>query len=363
MSAGIPRVFVGSASESLDVVDVIKERLKSTADVIAWNDESVFPPSQYLLETLLGLSRSFDFAILVFGSDDQVISRGERSAAPRDKVVFELGLFMSQLDRPRTFIVRPAGNVKYRILSDLGGFTSLTYEAPPLRKQKGSVSVDEKRKNTLFLESALQKACSGIVAAINHHGKRRAPDPAAQLGPENVLDVGAKLFEQIDAMQSGESKISVGNIAHDMGVTWPLLKARILDQKQIRNLHWRTLMIDPDSAEVKRVAGGGISTRIARSRIREMEWASDDLDRALRDRNVGFECRTYSEIPTFHGFLLNTESLFLTMSKVQRNGKLESSSSPYWVFRRDTENQQLSHPIEAFQSWFDYTWKRAHRVR
>jgi len=363
MADGIPRVFLGSATESLDVVDVIKARLKSSADVVAWNDDSVFPPSQYLLETLLGLSRSFDFAVLIFGSEDEVISRGDRSVVPRDNVVFELGLFMSQLDRPRTFVVRPAGTSKYRVLSDLGGFTLLTYETPPERKRKGALTEDEKRKNTLFLESALGKTCGAILTAISYNGKRRPPAAGAQLGPENVLDVGGKLFKTIADLQPSEKEVTVSNLAHDMGVTWPLIKTRLLDQKQIRNLHWKTLMINPDSDDVKRVAGGGISTKVARSRIREIEWASLELDAARRDRNIDFECRLYDEVPTFHGFLLNIDTLFLTMSKTQKNGKLESSSSPYWVFRRDTENQQLSHPIEAFQSWFDYVWKHGVKVR
>lgn len=362
MADGIPRVFLGSAVESLDVVEVLKDRLRSHAEVVAWNDESVFPPSQYLLDTLLGLARSFDFAVLIFGAEDELISRGEKSVAPRDNVIFELGLFMSQLDRLRTFVLRPQGKARYRVLSDLGGFTLLTHEGIP-RTRKKSLSVDDKRRNNLFLQSALQNACLGIENAIKHHGRRKEPAAGAQLGPENVLDVGDKLFAAIEDMQSTEKEISVTNLAHDMGVTWPLLKTRLLDQKQLRNLTWKTLMIDPDSAEIKKLAGAGISTRIARSRIREMQWAGEELDRAQRDRSVRFECRIYPEIPHFHGFLLNTEMLFLTMSKVQRNGKLESASSPYWVFHRNTENQQLAHPIEAFQSWIDYAWKRAPKVR
>jgi hypothetical protein len=124
------------------------------------------------------------------------------------------------------------------------------------------------------------------------------------------------------------------------------------------------LMVDPDSSQVKRVAGGGISTRVARTRIKEIQWAHAELDRAKRDRNVSFECRLHAEVPPFHGFLLNTQILFLTMSKVLQNGKYESSSSPYWMFVRDTDNPHTLQPIEAFQSWFDFSWnKRATKVR
>jgi len=363
MPNGIPRVFLGSASETLDEVKVVKERLKSSADIVAWNDESVFPPNQYLLDTLLGLSKSFDFAILIFGQDDEVISRGQKFAAPRDNVIFELGLFMSQLDRPRTFVIRPSGNGQYKILSDLGGLTLISYDPPARTNPRKPLTVAEQKRRILYLQGALEKACSSIAAVLTNHGRRKSPPAGADLGPENVLAVGDKLFREIESLQSSGGRTTVCNIAHDMGVTWPLVKSRLVDQEEFSHVHWRTLMIDPDAPAVRKLAGAGISTRVAASRIREIRWADESLQRALRERSVKFECRIYDDIPTSHGFMLNTDALFLTMSKRQRNGKLESSSSPYWIFRRDDEAKQLSHPIEAFQSWFDYTWKRSQKVR
>jgi predicted nucleotide-binding protein len=69
-----------------------------------------------------------DFAAFVFGPDDKVASRGERYSAPRDNVVFELGLFMGRLDRTRTFIVAEQKAVKeIKIPTDLLGVTPITY--------------------------------------------------------------------------------------------------------------------------------------------------------------------------------------------------------------------------------------------
>jgi hypothetical protein len=365
MTGGLPKVFLGSSLESVDVIDAIKEKLRSHAEVVAWNDDGVFPPGQYFLDSLLGLVRSFDFAVLVFGPDDELVSRGQRAIVPRDNVVFELGAFMNQLDRPRTFILRPSGTAKYRILTDLSGLTLLTYVPHP---GKRPTTILERRDRALFLDGSVKNACVTILEAIAQNGRRKSSSHAIKVGPQNVLDVGNSLFDLIDrtqaaSTQAASSALTVLNIAHDMGVTWPLIKTRLVDDERIRNLRWRTIMVNPDADQIKKAAGAGISIDVARSRIHEIVENTDALDRAQRERKVTFGCRTFSEPPRSHGFLLNTDTLFLTMSKLRPNGKLESASNPYWIFTRDAENPNLSQPIDAFQSWFEYAWKVAEQVR
>src|SRR5581483_2148668 len=122
-----PRVFIGSSSESYDMVEVLREHLQDVAEVICWKDPDVFPAGEFVLESLLKLVPGFDFAVLVFGRDDLVTARGKKFDAPRDNVVFELGLFMSNLERHRTFAIKPSGPRAYKILSDLSGLNLLTY--------------------------------------------------------------------------------------------------------------------------------------------------------------------------------------------------------------------------------------------
>ena len=71
--------------------------------------------------------RSCDFATLVISPDDQVLSRSTVSDAPRDNVVFELGLFMGALGHERVFLVYPR-NASIKLPTDLLGLTVLTYE-------------------------------------------------------------------------------------------------------------------------------------------------------------------------------------------------------------------------------------------
>ena len=87
---------------------------------------TVFGPSQFVITELEKQIQEADFAVLVLGRDDEVISRNQKSDAPRDNVIFELGLFIGALSHERTFMIVPRGcNIK--IPTDLFGLTPLDY--------------------------------------------------------------------------------------------------------------------------------------------------------------------------------------------------------------------------------------------
>ena len=120
------RMFVGSSTETLQIANAIQAGLAYDAvTVTVWTDH-VFGPSSFFLESLADTANSSDFAVLVVGPDDKVSSRGEDLDAPRDNVVFELGLFMGAVGRKRVFIVRPRGG-ELKIPTDLLGLNSITY--------------------------------------------------------------------------------------------------------------------------------------------------------------------------------------------------------------------------------------------
>lgn len=96
-------------------------------DVRLWTD-GVFGASRFPMEDLEQQLTAADFAVLVAAPDDIVVSRGASTHAPRDNVIFELGLFMGALSRRRTFMVVPDG-VDLKIPTDLAGLTQLRYDA------------------------------------------------------------------------------------------------------------------------------------------------------------------------------------------------------------------------------------------
>src|SRR5690349_11927339 len=87
-----PSVFIGSSSEGLKIARAVQANLDDAAETTLWS-QGVFGLSEGTLESLVDRSQDFDFAILVLTPDDLIESRTRRAAAPRDNVLFELGLF------------------------------------------------------------------------------------------------------------------------------------------------------------------------------------------------------------------------------------------------------------------------------
>jgi predicted nucleotide-binding protein len=122
-----PLIFLGSSREALPVATSLRDLVqRPEIDVRVWTD-GVFGASRFPMEDLEAHLDAADFAALVAAPDDLVISRGESSEAPRDNVIFELGLFMGALTRKRTFMLVPRG-VDLKIPTDLLGLTPLLYD-------------------------------------------------------------------------------------------------------------------------------------------------------------------------------------------------------------------------------------------
>jgi len=120
------RMFIGSSTETLQIANAIQAGLAHDAVIVTvWTNE-VFGPSKFFLESLEDATNNADFAVLVVGPDDKVTSRGEDLDAPRDNVIFELGLFMGAVGRRRVFIVMPRGG-ELKIPTDLLGLNPITY--------------------------------------------------------------------------------------------------------------------------------------------------------------------------------------------------------------------------------------------
>lgn len=151
----VPVVFVGSSTESLPIAQEIQTALDHDPMIVRiWTDR-VFGASNFPIEDLEQQVKEADFAVLILGPDDQVISRSEETDAPRDNVVFELGMFMGAFTRQRTFFLKPR-NLDLKIPTDLLGLIPLEYVA-------------DDPKN---LSSHLGPACSEIRTRVGKIGPR-----------------------------------------------------------------------------------------------------------------------------------------------------------------------------------------------
>lgn len=123
---GRPRLFIGSAAESLEVAYALQESLERDARVQVWS-QGLFKLTKPGLTSLVEALDTFDFAAFVFTPDDVVVMRGEEQSVTRDNVVFELGLFLGRLGPHRSFVVAPRGT-DLHLPTDLLGITTATYD-------------------------------------------------------------------------------------------------------------------------------------------------------------------------------------------------------------------------------------------
>ena len=86
------------------------------------------------MESLEKAARDYDYGIFVFTPDDLLVKKGEELAAPRDNVIFELGLFIGRMSRSRAFLVNPSGG---SLPTDLAGLTTATYNLAELSDDLG----------------------------------------------------------------------------------------------------------------------------------------------------------------------------------------------------------------------------------
>ena len=149
-----PLVFIGSAAESIPVVNALASNLDHTCECIPWHAD-IFGIGEYAMESLIKVlkTKQPDFAIFVLSGADKIESRGEEYRGPRDNVVFELGLAMGALSRERVFMLVEEG-YPIKLPSDLFGINPAKYRSP----DRGS------------LNTALLRACTQINSKIAELG-------------------------------------------------------------------------------------------------------------------------------------------------------------------------------------------------
>jgi hypothetical protein len=168
-----PVVFIGSSSECLPIAEVVQSELQSSqVEAVLW--KRLFAPGDMTLQALDEKASDFDFAVLIFSGDDILESRGAALKAPRDNLVFEMGLFVGRIGRNRTFYLFKASE-RPKLPSDLAGTTGVEYTDP----------------GVYGLQPALAPACHQLRSRFQTLGPRKptARYPASRLDFSYLPDV------------------------------------------------------------------------------------------------------------------------------------------------------------------------------
>jgi hypothetical protein len=154
-------VFIASSSEGLDVARtfqvLLQDQLGDRAELRPWKFE--FKLGATYIESLEKAVAEADCALFVVTPDDRTTSRRRQQAAPRDNVVFELGLFMGALGRDRCLVLQDK-RPNLKLPSDLRGLHSAEFDRPAAGD----------------LKSSLAKACLFIGERIMQLGPRYKTD-------------------------------------------------------------------------------------------------------------------------------------------------------------------------------------------
>lgn len=142
-----PTVFIGSSSEGLRVAYALESSFDQQAEVEVWDSGTVFSRNRSFLRSLLDTASLYEFAVLVFSSDDIGLIRGETYETARDNILFEYGLFLGRLGPRRAYALVEKD---LKVPSDLAGISLDTFS----RKRNGSPT------------AGFSKTASSIVSSI-----------------------------------------------------------------------------------------------------------------------------------------------------------------------------------------------------
>ena len=332
-----PTVFIGSSSEQKSVARALEVNLEADAEVNLWPHS--FSPGQSIYHQLMELSGSFDFAIIIITSDDAVISREVVSPAPRDNVIFELGLFLGSIGPERVFAVTEAGS-HARMMSDYQGVNYLTY--------------DGKRSDGDFIK-ALSPASTQIISRIKKIGRRTKKTDfhshnfdGRSIGLENIFEnfetARPYIYEDLKNT-NGPIRVFVQIASQDFGLKGSFFD--VLDevvQKQtvdIRVLH--AAHESPLFEKNRLISLGKDYDRV----IKSLDYASLSLKTLEESESSALRRRSH-HLPFIWRLYFVFERLYMMPYFAEKDA---TNKSPVLVFSR-TENS-LYH---VFKDWFDHVW-------
>lgn len=173
------RAFIGCTEEGKAIAQALHSEIESWCYPERW-DQGIFHLSKTIIEGLETELRKFDFSIFLLTPDDIAIIRGKEYSAPRDNLIFELGLSYAFLGRSRTYIILPKGS-DLKLPSDIAGVLFEEYDAKAPNKQ-----------------AALTTSSERIRTALEHSKKTKPCDFCREHLMHVLGEVGDRFYQELD---------------------------------------------------------------------------------------------------------------------------------------------------------------------
>lgn len=345
--AGVkPTLFIGSSTEQMEVARALELNLSDDAEVTIW--PLTFHPGGTIYDQLIQQSRSSDFAVIIVNPDDKIISKGNEATAPRDNVIFELGLFLGSIGPERVFaICSEDAKQKAKLPSGYLGVDLLTYDG-------------ERSDHELI--KALSPPSTRILGAIKKLGKiDKANDIKNYLFAGELIGL-EKVYENFDSARDhiyedlkntqGPIKIFIHIASQDIGlkgaffdVLKEVVEKKTVDIRVLHAAHESPLF----SKDRLLLIGKNYDHVIA-----SLEYASSSL-RRLETIEASALRRRSHELPFIWRLYFVFDRLYMMPYFSTKDAV---KKSPVLVFSR--QENSLYH---VFRDWFDHTWALSIPVR
>lgn len=138
-----PRLFIGSASEDLGIVDLLRTQLEGVAQVVPWKQLREFGEEFTNYTALIKSVNTFDFGLFVLGATDTASIRDKSERIARDNVYIEMGMFIGALGPSRVMAAverKSIDDTKSKTLADLEGVIMPTYDSTNATTKEQSIS-------------------------------------------------------------------------------------------------------------------------------------------------------------------------------------------------------------------------------
>lgn len=333
-----PKIFVGSSSEKIEIAEAVELNLSDFADITSW--KYAFKAGNSFIEDLISAKDNHDYAVFIITPDDIVFSRDAEYEAPRDNIIFELGLFIGSLGRERVYAICDE-NIKSKIMSDYSGVSFLTYNGrrPDGRLPEALNPACIKIKNRIKEIESTPKITTNIITSTNdfigldkiYHFYHQAEYDI--INDLNTTNGPVRLFFQIAAQNIG-NKGSIFDVVKEV-CSRKSVEFRILHSSEYSPLFARDRLLskgkDPDTILS--------SIRYVNQSLRSLE---DQVGATLRHRN-----HDWPFIWRLYGF---EEKLYLMPYFSDKDA---IKKSPVLLFKK-SENSLYN----TFVDLFDFIWEQ-----